>query len=135
MYANFIHEWLDLQFEINTERQLGKLSMVICLFSPNRFYQASCARKPFEKIILFLLLLKISNRGLKLGIEPCKPSHYLLDHGNFILFDAFINEWINLQLFNFIFSEYFYKTTARMALPKYISGSLQNKIILNVFLI
>ena len=66
--VNFIHKWRDLQFKVDSKRQnFEKLSMAIFIYS-----QKSAERKSPKKYFSYFVLMSM------------KPTHYLLDHGDYI---------------------------------------------------
>ena len=80
--VNFIHMWRDLQFKVNSEQQifLRKFSwqflFTLRVFARN-LLRGNCRRNTFR--ILFWCLAWGSNPGFSSN----KPTHYLLDHGDF----------------------------------------------------
>ena len=67
--VNFIHKWRDLQFEVDSERQI--FGNFIC---SHCFCQKSAARKSPKKYFHIF----VSNSGFTSN----KPTHYLLDYGD-----------------------------------------------------
>ena len=63
--VNFIHKWLDLQFKVDSERQIffEKLFMAI-LFTSQIFFQKSAERKSPKKYLSYFVLMS------GLGLEP-----------------------------------------------------------------
>ena len=77
----FIHKWLDLQSTLN-DRFFERRFMAI-LFVLSEFLPEICWKEITEKntfCILFWCLAWVSNNGFSSN----KPTHYLLDHGDFM---------------------------------------------------
>ena len=76
--VNFIYEWRNLQFKVDSERQIfGKLFIAI----------------------LFTLRVFIRNLLRGSGQRNIKPTHYLLDYGDFVppIQGCNYHEWRHLQ--------------------------------------
>ena len=78
----FIHEWRDLQFQIDSERQI---------FLRNFSWQFVFTLRVFARNLLrghrrrntFRILFWCLAWGSNPGFTSNKPTHFLLDHGNF----------------------------------------------------
>ena len=68
--VNFIYKGRDLQFKVNTERQIFWDT-----FQSQSFCQKSAERKSLKKYFLYF-------GGSNPGFTPNKPTHYLLDYGD-----------------------------------------------------
>ena len=81
--GNFIHNWRDLQFKVDSERQIffEKLFKAI-LFTPRVFSRNLSERKSPKKYFLYFLCLAW---GSNPGFTSNKPTYYLLGHGDFCL--------------------------------------------------
>ena len=73
VFVNFIHKWRDLQFKVDSERQIFPETFH-GNFIYSQFY-SSAERKSPKKYFLYFVLMS------GLGIEPWL---YLLDYGDFI---------------------------------------------------
>ena len=79
----FIHKWRDLQFKVDSERQLFWETFNGNFIYSQSFWQKSAERKSNRRNtfrILFWYLAWDLNRGFSSN----KPTHYLLDHGDFL---------------------------------------------------
>ena len=80
VFVNFIREWRDLQFNVDSERQIFETGRLI--YSQN-FCQKSAERKSprkyFFHIPFWCLTLDTNSRFISK-----KPKHYLLDYDDFI---------------------------------------------------
>ena len=85
---NFIHEWQDLQFNVDSEQQIFEKLFMAILFTFPEFLPEICWKEIAEKNTF-----RISFWCLAWSSNPVflsnKPTHYLLDHGDFILISAF----------------------------------------------
>ena len=85
---NFIHKWRDLQFKIDSKRQIfcetfhGKF-----IYSPS-FCQKSAERKSPKKYFSYFVLM--SGLGLNPRFSSNKPTHYLLEHGDFMYIPTYL---------------------------------------------
>ena len=86
--VNFIHKWRDLQFKVNSERQIfsetfhGNSIFTLRVFARN-LLRGKRWRNTFR--ISFWCLARDSNPGFLSN----KPTHFLLDHGNFYYIEYF----------------------------------------------
>ena len=91
--VNFIHEWWDLQFKVDSERQIFEKLFMAILFTLRVFarnlLRGSRRRNTF--CILFWCLAWGSNPGFSSN----KPTHHLLDHGDFptLLYGNTFSNW------------------------------------------
>ena len=85
---NFIHEWWDLQFKIDSEIQ----------FYSQSFCQKSTEGKEAEEIFSFLCLTWVLNSCLTSN----KPTHYLLNYGDFYVYTHTHEECLKEKKLNFI---------------------------------
>ena len=82
--VNFIHKWRDLQFKVDSERQIfwetfyGNFLFTLRVFARN-LLRGNRRRNTFR--ILFWCLAWDSNPGFSSN----KPTHYLLDHGDVMM--------------------------------------------------
>ena len=78
---NFIHKWRDLQFKVDFERQIFWETAMAILFTVRVFARNLLRRNRRRNTfrILFWCLAWCSNPGFSSN----KPTHYLLDHGDF----------------------------------------------------
>ena len=84
MCVNFMREWRNIQFNVDSERQiLEKLFHGNFIYSQS-FCQKSAERKSPKKYFSYLVLM--SGLGLELWIfSSNKRTHYLQHHGDFKL--------------------------------------------------
>ena len=82
--VNFIHKWRDLPFKVDSERQIFLRNFSWHLITHRVFarnlLRGSRRRNTFR--ILFWCLAWGSNPSFSSN----KPTHYLLDHGDFVYF-------------------------------------------------
>ena len=88
--VNFIHKWRHLQFKVDSERQIWETFHGNFIYSQS-FCQKSAERKSLKKYFSYFVLM--SRLGLDPGFSSNKPTHYLLDHGDF---------WKLLWIFNYL---------------------------------
>ena len=79
--VNFIHEWRDLQFKVNSERQLSTATFFIYSQS---FCQISAERGNRRRNNFYILFWCLA-LGTNPGFSSNKPTHYLLDQGDLVL--------------------------------------------------
>ena len=81
--VNFIREWRDLQFNVDSERQIfEKFFHGRFLIYSQSFCQKSAERKSPKKYFSYFIF----NDWLGIRTQDFasnKPTHYILDHGNF----------------------------------------------------
>ena len=83
--VNFIHKWRDLQFKFDSERQIFWETFHGNFIYFQSFCQKSTERKSPKKY--FLYFVSMSGLGLEIWLfSSNKPTHYLLDHGDFPFF-------------------------------------------------
>ena len=78
---NFIHKWRDLQFKVDSERQIWETFHCNFILH-SEFLPEFCWEEIAEEIVFvsrFWCLAWDSNPGFSSN----KPTHYLLDHGDF----------------------------------------------------
>ena len=81
---NFIRERRDLQFNVDSERQifLRNFFMAVLFLRSKSFCQKSAKRKsPKKYFSYFVLMSGLETRTL--AFSSNKSAHYLLDHGDF----------------------------------------------------
>ena len=76
--VNFIREWGDIQFKVDSERQIFFEKLFMALNYSQSFCQKSAKRKSPKKYFSYFVLMS----GLGLELPSNKPTHYLLDHGD-----------------------------------------------------
>ena len=82
MCVNFIREWRDLQFNVDSERQtFEKLFHGRFIYSQS-FCQKSAERKSPKKHFLYLISDDYPVIRTQ-AFASNKPIHYILDHGDF----------------------------------------------------
>ena len=80
---NFIHEWRDLQFNVDSERQIFKKLFHGSFIYSQSFCQKSAERESRRRNI-FLYFIFDDWPGIRTqAFVSNKPTHYLLDHGDF----------------------------------------------------
>ena len=80
---NFIHKWRDLQFKVDSERQIFWETFHVNFFFTLRVFARNLLRGNRRRNtfrISFWCLTWDSNPGFSSN----KPTHYLLDHGDYI---------------------------------------------------
>ena len=84
--VNFIHKWRDLQFKVDSERQILFWETFHGNFIYSQsFFQKSAERKSPKKYFLYFLFWCLA-WGSNPGFTSNKPTHYLLDHCDFCLY-------------------------------------------------
>ena len=74
--VNFIYEWRNLQFKVDTEQQI-----IEKLFNRNFLYsQRNLLRESWARNIL-IFFFWCQSWDLKAGLTSNKPTHYILDYG------------------------------------------------------
>ena len=82
--VNFVHTWRDLQFKVDSERQIFFEKLFMAILFTLRVFARNLLRGNRRRNIFrisFWCLAWDSNPGLSSN----KPTHYLLDHGDFML--------------------------------------------------
>ena len=80
--VNFIHHWRDLQFKVDSERQIFWETSHGSFYLLSKFLPEICWEEIAKEILFvfrFWCLAWDSNPGFWFN----KPTHYLLDHGDF----------------------------------------------------
>ena len=72
--VNFIHKWRDLQFKVDSERQIYWETFHGNFIYSQSFCQKSAERKSLRKYFSYFVLMFGSNPGFSSN----KPTHYLL---------------------------------------------------------
>ena len=91
---NFIPEWRDLQFNVDSERQIFGETLSWQVYLLSEFLPEICWEQIAEEIIFFHTSFWCMTWGTNPVIASNKPTHYILDYGNFIVLD-------NLQIPSF----------------------------------
>ena len=79
--ANFIHKWRDLQFKVDSERQIFWETFHGNIIYSQSFCQKSAKRKSRKKYFSYFVLMS-GAWDSNPGFSSNKPLHYLLDHGD-----------------------------------------------------
>ena len=80
--VNFIHKWWDLQFKVDFERQIFWETFHCNFIYSQSFCQKSAERKSPKKYF-FRISFWCLVWDLNPGFSSNKPTHYILDHGDF----------------------------------------------------
>ena len=71
--VNFIHKWRNLEFKVDSEQQIFEKLFMVILFI-------------YRRRNIFIFSSSCLTVGLNLGLTSNKPTHYLLDYGDFLDF-------------------------------------------------
>ena len=82
---NFMQEWRYLQFNVDSERQIFETLLIVNSFTLKVFARNLLRGNIFRRRNIFIFSFWCLIWDLKSGLRPNKPTHYLLDHGNFLL--------------------------------------------------
>ena len=79
VFVNFIYKWRNLQFKVDSERQIFFMAILFTRRVFARNLLGGNRRRNIFRILLWCLAWN-SNPGFSSN----KPTHYLLDHGDFL---------------------------------------------------
>ena len=82
--VNFIRGWRDLQFEVDSERQIFRETFHVNFIYSQSFFQKPTERKSPKKYFSYLNGWWLTGIRTQ-SFEYNKPTHYILDHGDFII--------------------------------------------------
>ena len=80
--VNFIHKWRDLQFKVDSERQIFFEKLFMAILFTLRVFAGNLLRGNRRRNI-FRISLWCLAWDSNPGFSSNKPTHYLLDHGDF----------------------------------------------------
>ena len=82
---NFIREWRDLQFNVDSKRQIFEKLFFLFLFTLRIFARNLLRGNPRINIFFFHIMFWYLAWDTNLGFTSNKPTHYLLDCDDFKL--------------------------------------------------
>ena len=85
--VNFVHKWRNLQFKVDSERQIFWETFHGNFIYSQSLCQKSAERKLPKKYFLYFVLIWCLAWDSNPGFSFNEPTHYLLDHGDFSLKD------------------------------------------------